>query len=69
MEVMALDLPGSFSDMSCRYHGFSVCRDAASSRNQGCCCESRHCCKEFENILLHLQDIEGSGPCVRFPLS
>lgn len=27
------------------------------------------CSKEFENILVHLQGVEGSGLCVSFPLS
>lgn len=26
-----------------------------------------YCCKEFENILLHLQDNKDAGPCVSVP--
>lgn len=49
---------GPFSDLSCRYHSFSFCRDAAPSRNQGWCHQSGAVLLESENVLLHVQDVD-----------
>lgn len=61
---LAAELPRSFTDRSCRYHGFLSVEIPFCLEIKAGATKVGPSSKEFENILLHLQDMEGSGLCV-----
>lgn len=58
------------SDLWCRRHDSPLGRCAVALGSPGWCRQVGSCCKDLEDpLLLHLQNVEGSGHCANFLLS